>query len=376
MKRAALWLCVLFCSFCLLSAAEQAPESRLVYLYVPACGSCAKAEALIESLGEAVEVEGADGSLLRSKLSVERVDLSRDPQRARELFALFETPEEQQIAPSVYFGKHYLAGAEAILSSLPEALRKGQALEAPLERTGGADKAPETSGLSLGAALVAGLIAGLNPCALSMLILLLGSILHLGRRSAGLAAVYLASKLLTYFLIGLVFLRLLQFWNPFWLPIAVKALLSVFALIFIILNLMDALRAARGEYGKVKNQLPSSLRTRLQGFIRRMADSPHLVWAMALLGVAVSLGEFLCAGQVYLASLLSWINTGAKDARKLLLLAAYCLSFIVPSLLVTAFVLRLRHTLEASDFIRRRMPAIKLLSAAALLMAALYAWLG
>lgn len=36
--------------------------------------------------------------------------------------------------------------------------------------------------------------------------------------------------------------------------------------------------------------------------------------------------------------------------------------------------LRLQHTLEASDFIRRRMPLIKLLTALVLALALVYAW--
>lgn len=375
MKRALLVLFALVCALSFGALAEDAPPSRLVYLYVPACSSCAKAEALIRSLGDAVEVRNGEGRTMLSPLVVEKVDLSRDPDRAQALFARYETPESDRIAPSVYFGGHYLAGAGAILSELPGALAEGKAQESLL-----IDQAPQSPAASenhpgLGAVIGAGLVAGLNPCALSMLILLLGSILHLGRRAAALAAVFLAAKLVTYFLIGFFLLRLLQVWNPLWLTQALKWLLSVAALVLIVLNLLDALRAARGEYGKVKNQLPSRMRSKLQGHIRKLADSPHLPAAMALLGLGISMGEFLCAGQVYLAGLLSWVSTGAKDAQKVLTLLMYCFSFILPSVLITAAVLRLRHTLQVSDWMRRRMPLVKLLSAAVLLAAVLCAWL-
>lgn len=319
----------------------------------------------------------ADGGSFASPLHIEKVDLSRDPGRAQQLFLRFDTPEEDRIAPSVYFGNRYLAGADAVLTLLPIALKDGQALEksSVAGESAGVEVAGTDVRLSAGAAAGAGLVAGLNPCALSMLLLLLGTLLHLERRGVRLAAVFLASKLVTYFLIGALLLGMLQAWNPLWLSLALKSALSVTALALMVVNLADAMRAARGEYGKVKNQLPPALRGKLQGFIKHLAASRHLTSAMVLLGIAVSLGEFLCAGQIYLASLLAWVNTGAADAGKYLLLAVYCVCFILPSTIVTAAVFGLRQTLKAGDFLRRRMPLIKVLSAAALLMAVLYAWL-
>lgn len=376
MKRNSFLLAALLCCLMLIGGAEEAPASRIIYLYVPACGSCAKVEALLDGLGDWVQVD-ADGGPFASPLRIEKVDLSREPDRAQRLFLQFETPEEDRIAPSVYFGDRYLAGADAVLTLLPDALKSGQALESmPAAGEGIGEEAAGTDArLSAGAAAGAGLVAGLNPCALSMLLLLLGTLLQLERRGIRLAAVFLASKLVTYFLIGALLLGVLQAWNPLWLSFALKSVLSAAGLALMAVNLTDAVRAARGEYGKVKNQLPSALRGKLQGFIRRLAASRHLAGAMVVLGIAVSLGEFLCAGQIYLASLLAWVNTGAADAGKYLLLAAYCVCFLLPSVIVTAAVFGLRQTLKAGDYLRRRMPLIKVLSAAALLLAVLYAWL-
>ncbi len=372
-KRLMLCLCLLLCGLSLQAQAGDLPESRLTYLYVPACQSCAKVAALLDSLPEVITVQTAEGKSFDSRLVIERADISADPALAEALFARFVTPEDQQIVPSVYFGGRYLAGAESILAELPAALERGEALQAaPDEQTSAAGEPSER--LSLGASLGSGLVAGLNPCALSMLILLLGSLLHLGRRSAVLAAAFLLSKLVTYFLIGLLLLSLLQSWNPAWLTLSLKIGLSALAGLLIVLNLLDAWRAHRGDYGKVRNQLPSGLRQRLQALIKHMAGSPHVLLAVVLLGVLVSLGEFLCAGQLYLATLLATINAGAADARRLMMLAVYCLAFIMPSALLTLVILRLRHTLQASDFIRRRMPLIKLLTALVLVLAIIYAW--
>lgn len=373
MRRLLICTFLLLCCLPLAAHGEALPESRITYLYVPACQSCGKVAALLEELGEDLLVTPPDGPAFSSKLVVERVDISADPQLVEALFSRFGTPEQDQLVPSVYFGTSYLAGSADILSRLPEALARGEALTA-LPALEVSSRLTDSEPLRLGATITAGLVAGLNPCALSMLILLLGSLLHLGRRAWMLAGCFLLSKLSTYFLIGLVLLKLLQAWNPAALTLVLKLLLSLTAVLLIILNLYDAWQARQGRYGKVKNQLPLVWRRRLQGMIKQAAASRHLLWIMVLLGLAVSLGEFLCAGQLYLATLLATLHQGALDAGKLLTLAAYSLAFILPSALLTLVILRLQHTLEASDFIRRRMPLIKLLTALVLALALVYAW--
>lgn len=374
MKRFALFLCLMLCGLTPQSGAEKMPESRIIYLYVPACQSCAKVAALLNSLGDDVIVRTDSGGRTRSRLVIERVDISRDPAYAEALFDQHSTPPAAQIVPSVYFDGQYLAGEDCILEELPNALARGEAL---VESTAAIIPKADLSAanrLSLGASMGAGLIAGFNPCALSMMILLLGNLLHLGRRSAFLASIFLLCKLVTYFMIGLLLLNVLQAWNPVSLTFSLKFVLSVLAGFLIVLNLQDAWRAARGDYGMVRNQLPSGSRQRLQALIKRMTSSPRLLLAMVILGVLVSLGEFLCAGQLYLATLLAAINNGARSAQQLLMLAVYCLAFITPSALLTLVILRLQHTLQASDFIRRRMPLIKLLTALVLALAIFYAW--
>lgn len=372
MKRFALFLFLMLCGLTPQSGAENMPESRITYLYVPACQSCAKVAALLDSLGDDVIVRTDSGGRTRSRLVIERVDISRDPAYAEALFDQQSTPPEAQIVPSVYFNGRYLAGEDCILAELPNALARGEALvESTVAIITQADLSAANR-LSLGASIGAGLIAGFNPCALSMMILLLGNLLHLGRRSALLASIFLLSKLVTYFMIGLLLLNVLQAWNPVSLTFSLKLVLSVLAGFLIVLNLQDAWRAARGDYGMVRNQLPSGSRQRLQALIKRMTSSPRLLLAMVILGVLVSLGEFLCAGQLYLATLLAAINNGARSAQQLL--AVYCLAFITPSALLTLVIQRLQHTLQASDFIRRRIPLIKLLTALVLALAIFYAW--
>lgn len=234
-------------------------------------------------------------------------------------------------------------------------------------------KGKDDSALSLAGTIGAGLVAGLNTCALSMLLLFLSVILENKRHSGLLAAAFLCSKFVCYLLIGFVLLGMLQQFNPHWLQPLAKGLLTGLGAVLIALNLWDAWQAHRENYGKIRNQLPYGLRGQLHRTIRAMTQKRVLVPATVALGFLVALGEFLCAGQLYLMRLLSGLHAGT--AMQALNLAVYCAAFIAPSALLCALVLRGGSQVRMSAFLAEHMAAAKLLTAAAMLLLILSAWL-
>lgn len=361
------------------AAAAEEPESRVTYLYVTACQSCARVKDLLASLPEEIEAADGQGGTVRSRLVVEEVNIAADLPAAQALFARYGVPEDEQMAPTVFLRDTYLAGADAILASLPEALAAGGALTdgAAAQAEAASPAAGGPSALGLGATVLAGLVGGLNPCALSMLLVLLSALLTAGRGAGRYAAVYLAVKGVCYFLIGTVFLAAFAATDATWLPGAVRLAATAVSAVLVVLNLMDAASALRERYGAVRNQLPARLRGGLSRCIRRAVRSHPggLLLAVAGAGALVSLGEFMCAGQVYLATLLSALHAGTEAGRMALLLLAYCLSFLAPSALIACFVVRVKGTFEASDKLRRYMPLVKLLTALVLAGAVVLLWM-
>lgn len=375
----------LLCLSLLMAATARAemPESRITYLYVTACQSCAHVKALLSELPEEIEVQTAQGHV-RSRLTVEEVNIAADLPAAQSLFARYGVPEADQMAPTVFLRDTYYAGAEAILASLESALLAGDAIlsedailagDAPAQREGEAAGGARILGVS--ACVTAGLIAGLNPCALSMLLVLLSALLSAGRNAGRYAALYLAVKGVCYFLTGTALYALLGRWQAAWLPAAVRLLATTLSGVLIALNLMDAMNALRERYGKIRNQLPAGLRGRLNRALRRaVASHPvHLGAAVAAAGALVAASEFLCAGQVYLATLLAGVQSGVERGRMLLLLATYCAAFLAPSALLAGIVTRTRALFEASDVLRRAMPLIKLLTALVLTATIVFMWM-
>lgn len=349
--------------------AQQLPDSRIVYLYVPACESCARAVEVLESLPESVMVSGAAQG--ESRVQIERIDISAQPQIARQMFADYEVPDDERITPCVFFGEHYLSGIAAIERDLVNMVGQGFAMGA-VEISDTAETEPAAA-VSTAGAIGAGLVAGLNTCALSMLLLFLSLILEMKKKAGVFAGCFLGAKFICYLLIGFGLLELMQRFNPHWLQPLAKGVLTGMGAILIALNLWDAWQAYRANYGKIRNQLPSAIRSRLHKAIRAMMRTGVLVPAVIALGFLVALGEFLCAGQLFLMQLLSGLDSGA--GLQALNLVLYCIAFIAPSAALCALVLGGKSHRRVSAFLAEHMAAAKLITAAAMFVLILIAWL-
>ncbi|MGN0803378.1 MAG: hypothetical protein ACI4MF_12355 [Candidatus Faecivicinus sp.] len=347
-------------------------DSAIVYLYVPACESCARAEAVLESLPETVTLQRGSYAI-ESAVTVERIDASAHSALADALFQAYGVPDERRVTPIAFFADRYLSGADAIEASLAEMVRLGWAaggVQLPAEA-----EAEETApaALTLLGTLGAGLVGGLNTCALSMLLLFLSIVLEVRGHAGGYVVCFLASKFICYLLIGFALLGVLQQFSPHWLQPLARGLLTVIGGALAVVNLWDAVQARRENYGRIRNQLPSRMRRGLHRAIRALTRRRVLAPATVALGFIVALGEFLCAGQLYLMRLLAALQSG--ESAPMLNLVLYCLAFLAPSALLSGLILRGRSQMEVSEFLAGHMAAVKLVTAAAMLALILAAWL-
>jgi hypothetical protein len=354
------------------TGAAEDTRSLIYYLFLPACNSCANAHTVIDQLNDSVMVT-RNGESFESVLTVKAIDMSKEPRLAELLFERYQVPQDKQYAPIVFLGDEYMAGDEAIKADLSNDIAQGMALGTPviLQDAGKADR----SALTLAGTIGAGLVGGLNPCALSMLLMLLMVLANMGRRAGIYAAAFLGAKFATYLLLGTVLLGAFQLWNPTWLPVAIKWLLTGLGGAVIALNLWDCHAAKQERYGSIRNQLPGKWRKFLHDKIQALADAKHLLPVSIMLGVLVAAGEFLCAGQLYLATLLSGLQSGADTVSMIPMLILYCLCFLMPSILLVTAVVRGKAAFSLLEIIRAKMPLIKLLSAAVMLLILVFIWL-
>jgi hypothetical protein len=346
------------------------PDNRSViyFLTATACESCMAVRTLIESLPSVVPVWNK-GELISSDVEVREISISAEPEKARSLFERYQVPDDKRYAPAVFMGETYYIGKEQVENEMLSALKAGAALGTPELETA----APDETSVTLLGAIAAGLAAGFNPCALSMLLLFLGMLLSLRKNPLLPGLLYLGVKFTVYLGIGLIFAQLWTRYAPSWFPLAVRIVMTVAGGILIVMNVLDAVNARAQQYGRIRNQLPSALRLRLRSFIQGFAGKGGL-WigaAAVVIGAVVAGGEFLCAGQMYIAVLIA--NTGSQGT--MLQLTAYCLAFLAPGMILLLVVSLTRRTMASSDWILKRMPLIKIFSAVMMAAVILYTWI-
>jgi len=200
------------------------------------------------------------------------------------------------------------------------------------------------SNMTMTIVILAGLLDGVNPCAFATIIFFL-SYLQIARRSpkeilmVGIA--FISAVFIAYFSIGLVFHSLVEWLNEqesfHWVKTGMTYLFASFALLVAVLSLRDGIRALRGRIQDMTLQLPSFLKQRIRGVIRKGAKSRSFVIAAFVSGIIISFLELACTGQVY-APIIFKIQQGSVDA--VLYLLYYNLAFISPLILI--FILAYR----------------------------------
>jgi cytochrome c biogenesis protein CcdA len=200
------------------------------------------------------------------------------------------------------------------------------------------------SEFALPAVLAAGLIDGINPCAISTLVFFMSllAVSKVRRRQLILLGIsFCLASFLTYLALGFGLFRILHLFAGF--PVfrsTVERILAVILLILAGLSFRDAVRFRKsGRSGDVTLQLSTGMKKRIHGVMRHGLGGTGIVLGGFLTGVAVTGLESVCTGQVYVPTLVLILKDSAfSEWRAWLLLLLYNLMFILPLVAVFAAV--------------------------------------
>ncbi|MCF7932176.1 MAG: hypothetical protein K9K93_03305 [Acholeplasmataceae bacterium] len=278
--------------------------------------------------------------------------------------------------PILFIGETYVTGRTAI----NEAFQSGR-LVSIMETTSllEIDVAP-ASDFSLITFILLGVVDGVNPCAIAMLLLFI-SLLSFTSDKRVLILVsltFISAIFISYFLFGtLLYQTLSSFGAGSLLVTIVPYVVMGLAFILFILNSSDFIFASRKRYDKVKNQLPS----RIQRFNKRLmtkftktleSGSPMIYVVTFMIGIIISVTEFLCTGQAYLTAILHLIHFTDFLGRGILLLMLYNLIFVMPLILIAVIAVMTRTIKTLSAFMREHLHLVKLFTALVFLMIFIY----
>lgn len=246
-----------------------------------------------------------------------------------------------QVAPSVFTQTGALVRDDLTFPALGDLLRSTDA--APRDENWAHVEAAEVAAveskiteryeaLSLWVVGTVGLLDGLNPCAFATIIFLI-SYLQVARRSPreilAVGAAFICAVFLSYFLVGLGLFQVFARLNSVRFVGAVLNYgLAGLALVLALFCFRDAQLASRGQFGEMTLQLPGSIKEQIRSAIRTSTKSSRFVVAAFVAGIAISLLELACTGQVYLPTIQLMLKSGRASAAGYLLV--YNLAFIVP----------------------------------------------
>ena len=288
-------------------------DTTLVLFVTGACESCQKADQYLQ------------GSLSDKSFHLLIYNILDEENAVilRRLMKIYGVPESGQQVPLLFSRSSYLSGAEKIVNGTVGMLESGEAQGSwkdIIEELAGEKESVKISKSRLA---VTGFFNGLNPCGISMLLMVLSILLMSKRSFYGGSFTYLAGKFLTYLLLGFTIGTLFGVIENTLFRTVQKGLelfFAVLAFIFGVFYLIDFIHVLKKEYGRTRFQLPERFRKWNHKMINRLTKIPGQFWypALFLLGIVISAGEFLCTGQVYLASLLYMVeqNAGFNPALK------------------------------------------------------------
>ena len=358
---------------------DDLPVTRsieLAYFYQKGCPHCDRANYLLKYLVKKYP-----------HLSIKDIDLNTpDGKRLNETLSnrLNLPPEKRLIAPSIFIGNDYLPPEDITESKVESLIQKYEKIEAKAALEVGKEEIQKADAsiierfksFGILAILLAGLIEGLNPCALATLVFFISYLTMVGRTRKEIFWVgmgFTGAGFVTHLLLGLGILGFVQHLSFLPLFSRIVYLITFFFSLFLgIFSLYDYIQLKRGRPSKMTLQVPNSLKKRIHRIIRKREDeweagkegkSTRFLFAAIGIGFIVTLLQSTCTSQVYLPTILFVTNIPSLRGSAIFYLILYNILYILPLVAIFGIVYWGTTSEQLSFFLQRSTSTIKLFTA-------------
>jgi len=291
-------------------------------------------------------------------------------------------------APIIFTGETYFRGANDII----EAYENGDIFyHSQYELLDVSDYQPRDFSFLSGLAfiIVTGLLDGINPCAIAMLLMFI-SMIGFTKNTKVMLLVsfsYIFSVFLTYLIIGFGFLTVLGLSRQAFenVSIFLYGFFSALTLFLALITFYDYFVTKNQKYEQVKNQLPKFIRNFNERLMKKMTTvmaekhnkNQRILWLIAIpafIGVLVGITEAACTGQIYVAVLASLESSMAPgiNAIKTFYLIVFNLMFVMPLIIIAIVSIKTKNTMLVANLTREHLPKIKFATAVFFLFMAVY----
>jgi len=319
------------------AAAGRGPDRLVIHFYGSrTCGECLEIK---ESLLKPLAREHTGKLDLRLYDTEDTAAFGHQVMREQAYGVAAPSPQELFLPDTVLLGYETIMarGRAMIMARLSDPSRW---VERPLagDTTGRAATLKERfQQFTFWGIVAAGLVDGINPCAIATMIFLI-SFLATQKRSRrqvlAIGLAFTAAVYATYFLLGVGAFKLLTGLGIYaWLSRVIKWSAVVVAAIFSLYSFRDAYMYARtGKAQDIKLQLPRALKVQIHKVISGNLGGGSLAIGSIVTGFLVTLLEAVCTGQVYLPTIVLMTQQEGLRLQGWLYLAFYNFLFVLPLL--------------------------------------------
>lgn len=351
-------------------------DPSIVYLDLAGCEVC-----------QEVKDYGVLSGLESQGVHITIYDVLRDPLMADTYAAVYGV-EGGKAAPIIFAGEKYYRGADEIISAFDSGEIYIESFN-PLKDLDSYQGRNFSFITGLLLIIGAGLLDGINPCAIAMLLVFISMIgLTKNKKIAMIVSLaYILSIFVTYTVIGFGFLSILGLSRNSFHVIA-PFLYGFFALITMVLfgfTLYDFIVTKNDEYGKVKNQLPKFIRKFNEKIIYKLStvldekqNHPFaffwIIFIPVIIGILIGITEAACTGQIYITVLASLHanNPLGIGVIEIVYILVFNLMFVVPLIAIALIAIKSNSIMGISNFMREHLYVTKLVTAIFFLIMSVY----
>lgn len=186
---------------------------------------------------------------------------------------------------------------------------------------------------------LAGLVDGVNPCAIATMIFLISFLATQKRKRREVLIIglsFTAAVFVTYLLLGIGALRALTALNQYlWISEVIKWSAVLLAGGVALFSFIDAFTYSKtGKTDAITIQLPKALKLRIHKVISGKLSGTQLISGAIVTGFLVTLLEAVCTGQVYLPTIVLMTKSTGFQLKGWLYLIFYNFLFVLPLLIV------------------------------------------
>jgi len=339
MKKILIILSLLIILSSVAFASAQENETCIYLFTGQGCPHCARVEPVLRQLAE----ENPNIKLIEYEVYQNRSNLVV----LNDYFDSYNVPQSDRGVPAVFLAKTYLVGDQPILVNIEQKIEENKGLgcpviDSPIATGEAGPKSPtqEVETISMITIISAALVDSINPCAIAVLLILMGALLAAGDRKravkAGLA--FTASIYIVYFLFGIGLFSALQVSGlSYWF----YKVIGLLAIIIGIFNIKDYFWYGCGGFVM---EIPRSWRPTLKNLLKS-ATTPLGAF---LIGFAVCLFELPCTGGPYIF-VLGLLAEKATQISAIPILLIYNLFFILPLLIITGLIYAGLTSVESAE---------------------------